>query len=147
MCMSDLRLPSVLLLLGMAAGLARGQGSGVDLGAIDRTGNPCADFYQYACGGWLKNNAIPADQSSWGRFDELFLRNQQTLRAILEDSARSQERSAIDQKIGGFYQSCMDEPGIERRGGVPLKTELERIAGLTSSADLAGEVARLHERQ
>jgi putative endopeptidase len=151
--MGDLKLPPVLLLLGMVASLAQGQGSragstsGLDLGAIDRKANPCADFYQYACGGWLQSNPIPADQSSWGRFDELFLRNQQTLRAILEDSARTQERSAIDQKIGGFYQSCMDEPGVERRGGAPLQPELERIARLKDPADLSEEVARLHERQ
>jgi endothelin-converting enzyme/putative endopeptidase len=137
-----------VLLLGLLPGLpVFGQTSGLDLGAIDRSINPCADFYQYACGGWQKNNPIPADESSWGRFDELFQRNQEILRGILEDSASHQERTAIDQKIGGFYQSCMDESLVEQRGVSPLKAELERISSVANRADLVDEVARLHARQ
>jgi len=137
-----------VLLLGLLPGLTVfGQTSGLDLGAIDRSINPCADFYQYACGGWLKNNPIPADESSWGRFDELFQRNQEILRGILEDSASHQERTAIDQKIGGFYQSCMNESLVEQRGVSPLKAELERISSVANRADLVDEVARMHARQ
>lgn len=137
-----------VLLLGLLPGLpVFGQTSGLDLGAIDRSINPCADFYQYACGGWLKNNPIPADESSWGRFDELFQRNQEILRGILEDSASHQERTAIDQKIGGFYQSCMNENLVEQRGVSPLKAELDRISSVANRADLVDEVARLHARQ
>jgi putative endopeptidase len=145
--MAVLKFVPVLLLGILPTAPVFGQASGLDLGAIDRSANPCADFYQYACGGWLKNNPIPADESSWGRFDELFQRNQEILRGILEDSAGHQERSANDQKIGGFYQSCMNESLVEERGVSPLKTELERISSVANRADLVDEVARLHARQ
>ncbi len=121
--------------------------SGLDLNAIDKSADPCQDFYQYACGSWMKNNPVPSDESRWSRFNELNQRNQIELRDILEDSARNQSRSEIDQKIGGFYQSCMDEPEIERRGAKPLDSELERIAHITNKRDLVDEVARLHDRQ
>ena len=93
--------------------------SGLDLKAIDKSVNPCNDFYQYACGSWIKANPIPPDESSWGRFKELFERNQVILRNILEDSEQHQSRSSIDQKIGGFYQSCMAEDVIQQRGTTP----------------------------
>lgn len=121
--------------------------SGLDLTAIDRSANPCQNFYQYACGAWIKSHPIPPDESSWGRFDELFQRNQEILRGILEDSARHQDRSPLDQKIGGFYQSCMNEPRIEQRGTAPLEAELQRISRIRNQNDLLDEVARLHERQ
>ncbi len=136
------------LLLGILPALPIfGQASGIELNAIDRTASPCADFYQYACGGWLKSHPIPADESTWGRFDELFQKNQEILRGILEDSASHQQQSAIDQKIGGFYQSCMNESLVEQRGAAPLKAELVRISGVADPADLVDEVARLHARQ
>ncbi|MBV9611890.1 MAG: M13 family peptidase, partial [Acidobacteriaceae bacterium] len=128
-------------------GAAFAQTSGLELSAIDSTANPCNDFYQYACGNWIKNNPIPADESTWGRFDELFQRNQMLLRGLLEDSAKNQGRSAIDQQIGGFYQSCMDDGAIEKLGTTPLQAELERIAHITNRQELLEEVARLHRRQ
>jgi len=121
--------------------------TGLDLEAIDKGADPCQDFYQYACGNWLKTHPIPADESSWGTFNLLFERNQAALREILEDSAAHPERSPIDQKIGAFYQSCTDEGTIENRGTAPLKPELDRIAALSDKAQLSDEVARLHKQQ
>ena len=145
--MAALKCVPVLLLGVLPALPIFGQASGIELSAIDRAVSPCADFYQYACGGWLNSHPIPADESSWGRFDELFQKNQEILRGILEDSASHQEQSAIDQKIGGFYQSCMNESLVEQRGAEPLKAELDRISGVANPADLVDEVARLHARQ
>src|SRR5579884_1444937 len=90
--------------------------SGLDLKAIDKSVNPCQDFYHYACGGWLKSNPIPAEESRRGRFDELHDRNQATLRGILEKAEAHPSSSVLDQKIGAFYGSCMNEAEIERRG-------------------------------
>jgi putative endopeptidase len=68
---------------------------GVDLKAIDRAADPCQDFYQYACGSWIKQNPIPADEGSWSRFDELNERIQTNLRQILEDSHKGSGANGI----------------------------------------------------
>jgi endothelin-converting enzyme/putative endopeptidase len=120
--------------------------SGVDLKALDRSVDPCQNFYQFACGNWIKNNPVPPQYSRWGRFNELNDRNEEILHQILQDSSEHQSRSAIDAKIGGFYQACMDESEIEKAGDAPIKPGIERIRALGSKLDLAGEVARLHDQ-
>lgn len=155
--MAYVKFPAAALFFALLAGGAIGQTqtdsqkqestSGLDLKAIDKSADPCHNFYEYACGAWIKDNPIPADESSWGRFNELYQRNQEILRGILEDAAKHHDRSPLDQKIGSFYQSCMNEPLIEQRGTAPLQAELERISKIATQADLLGEVARLHERQ
>src|ERR1700685_2312804 len=84
---------------------------------MDMTANPCIDFYQYACGTWMANNPIPADQSSWGTFNVLADRNRSVLRGILDKaSVNAPKRSPREQKIGDFYGSCMDETAIDKLG-------------------------------
>jgi endothelin-converting enzyme/putative endopeptidase len=115
-----------------------------DATAIDKTADPCVDFYQYACGTWLAKNAIPSDRAEWARFDELEERNMVILRDILEKaSARSPKRTVNEQKIGDYYAACMDEADIEKKGIEPIKPELDRIASLAGKDALAEEVARL----
>lgn len=146
----------ILVLAGLAAAQAGGKGNGseepkqipsFDTSALDRTADPCADFYQFSCGGWVKNNPIPPDQAVWGRFSELGEYNRQVLHEILENAAKATKRTANEQKIGDYYASCMDEDGINKKGIAVLKLEFDRINGLTSKADLPALVAHLHLEQ
>jgi endothelin-converting enzyme/putative endopeptidase len=110
----------------------------LDVTAMDRTIDPCVDFFKYACGGWIKNNPIPPDQSSWDLYSKMEDENKDKLRGILETAAAPDPgRNAVSQKIGDYYASCMDEKAIEDKGVDPLKPELHRIAKLTSKAELA----------
>src|SRR6185503_19704429 len=120
------------------------QRAGFDMKAIDKSVDPCDNFYQFACGSWLKNNPIPADQSRWGRFTELQERNERNMRDILETSAAKTTRTPVEQKIGDYFASCMDEKGVESRGVAPLKPVLDRIAALSGTEELTGELIRLH---
>lgn len=123
-----------------------GQMSGFDINALDRKVDPCTDFYQFACGAWMAKNPIPPDQASWGRFNELYERNQMILRRILEKySSNDPKRTAVEQKIGDYYSACMDESKINAEGLRPLQPELQRIAALNSKSELAPEIAHLHQ--
>jgi endothelin-converting enzyme/putative endopeptidase len=134
----------VLGVLAPAAALAQYTGFGV--ANMDKAVNPCTDFYQYACGTWMKNNAIPADQSRWGRFDELQERNQVILRDILETaSGKKSGRSAVEQKIGDYYSSCMDEKAIEAKGIEPLEPMLKRIAAVKDKKELPALIIELEK--
>lgn len=109
---------------------------------MDKTVDPCVDFYAYSCGGWIKNNPIPPDQASWSTYGKLEDENRVQLRTILEESAKNNtNRSPVIQKIGDYYASCMDEPAIEKLGAQPLQPELHRIAALKSTKDFAEYIA------
>ena len=118
---------------------------GLDVTAMDRSVDPCVDFYAYACGGWQKKNPIPADQSSWSLTAKLQEENRQVLRLILEKGAAPDpHRGPIQQKIGDFYASCMDEKAVDATGAGALKDDLDRIAAVRTKGDLADYLARAH---
>jgi putative endopeptidase len=118
---------------------------GLDLEAMDRGADPCVDFYQYTCGGWMKAHPIPADQASWDVYRKLAQDNQRYLWGILKGLAEKTEgRSAVQQKIGDYFAACMDEAAIEARGIEPLKPYLDRIAAMKAKRDLPATLARLH---
>jgi putative endopeptidase len=115
-----------------------------DLDALDRSVPPCGDFYQYACGGWLKTHPIPNDQSRWGRFNELAERNKAVLHGILEKAAAGSKSDPVDQRLGDFYSACMDEDAAEKKGAEPLKADLAAIDAVASTSDLPALLARFH---
>lgn len=119
-------------------------GPGFSLDNIDKSVDPCVDFYQYSCGNWMKNSEIPADRPSWQSFSELDESNLGIERSILEKAAAGgSSRNAIDQKIGDLYGSCMDEKAVNEKGIAPLKPELDRVAAVKDKGALIDEIAHV----
>jgi putative endopeptidase len=116
----------------------------LDVTSMDRTADPCVDFFQYSCGGWIKNNPIPPDQSSWDTYSKMQDENVSRLHGILETAAQPDpKRSVSEQKIGDYYASCMDENAIDAKGIEPLTPAMERIAKIDSKAQLADAAASM----
>ncbi len=116
-----------------------------DTSLVDKSIDPCDNFYRYSCNGWFKRNPLPPDQTSYGRFTELFELNRLHLKQILEQaSVPSPSRTPNEQKIGDEYASCMDTATINKLGVAPLQPELDRIAALKSTADLPPLLGHLH---
>jgi endothelin-converting enzyme/putative endopeptidase len=116
-----------------------------DASLVDKTVDPCENFYRYSCNGWFKRNPLPADQTAYGRFTELAELNRLHLRQILGQAAiPSATRTANEQKIGDEYASCMDTAAVDKLGIAPLKPELDRIAALGTAAELPALLAHLH---
>ncbi len=116
----------------------------LDLTAMDTGAKACTDFYQYACGGWIKNNPIPPDQASWSVYGKLFDDNQRFLRGILEDLAQRPQLDAAQQQLGDYYAACMDQDAVDRAGLAPLRESMDRIAALQSKEGLPALLAELH---
>src|SRR6185369_11939827 len=99
--------------------------------SMDKTADPCEDFYQYSCGGWMKANPLPADKSRYSRFGELLDHNQLVLKDILEKaSTGGAKRTATDQKIGDYFASCMDEKALNAEGLKPVEADLKAVDAL-----------------
>jgi len=110
---------------------------------MDKTANPCEDFYQYVCGGWMKNNPLPPDQAAWDVYAKLTQDNERLLWGILDDAATAGNRSAAQQRIGDYFSACMNTAAVDSAGSAPLKAELDRIAAL-NSAGLPQFMAHAH---
>ena len=116
----------------------------LDVTAMDRSVDPCVDFYTYSCGGWQKKNPIPPDQVSWSVYGKLYQDNLAYLRGILEQASAAKDRDAVTQKIGDYYAACMDETAVEKLGAKPLQPELGQIQALKSAREIAPLVAGMH---
>ena len=93
---------------------------------LDRSADPCVDFYRFACGSWNRLNPIPADQPRWDVYGKLQTENLRYLWAILEDASKTgATRTPAQQKIGDFFFACMDQAAVEQAGAAPLKPRLD----------------------
>jgi putative endopeptidase len=117
----------------------------LDMSSMDRSVDPCTDFYHYACGAWIKKNPIPPDQARWDVYSKLTEENERFLWGILEEASKpTPGRSLVETEIGDYFAACMDLPAIEKAGIAPLKQELGAIAALHSLRDLPAYLGRQH---
>ena len=116
----------------------------LDVSNLDRSVDPCVDFYKFSCGGWEKKNPIPADQSGWSVYAKLGNENQQFLWGILEEDAKAKNRTAVQQKVGDYFAACMNTGAIDALGVKPVQPELARIGALKTKAEVVAAIGRLH---
>jgi putative endopeptidase len=129
-----------------ASGRADGSGWGFSEANLDRSCKPCDDFNQFAMGGWMKNNPIPAEYPNWGSFTMLADRNQASMRVILEEAAKANAASGSNQqKIGDFYSSCMDTAAVDAAGVKPLLADFTAIDQVKDAKELQPLIARLQQ--
>jgi putative endopeptidase len=135
-----------LIGLGIAtAALTAQSGKAIDPANMNNAANPCDNFYQYANGGWIKTNPVPADKSRWGAFEQLADHNRDVLKSILVDiSARKDwPKGSVEQKVADFYASGMDQAAIEKAGTTPLKSWFAAVDTVKGAEDLAVVLGQL----
>jgi putative endopeptidase len=118
---------------------------GLEASSLDRTADPCVDFYQFACGGWLADHPIPADRPGWGRFAEVDEKTTAALRALLDEAAKGIGADAGTKKLGDYYASCMDEAAIDRSGSASLRPYLDKITKIKDAKSWLAAVIELHK--
>jgi len=113
---------------------------GLEAASLDRTVDPCIDFYAFACGGWLQATQIPADRARWARFTEIEEKNTLALRQLLDEAA-----TTPGDKLGDYYGACMDDAGREKRGTAAIAPVLAKIAAVKDAKSWLAAVEALHE--
>jgi putative endopeptidase len=137
-------LAALLIFSGHLQGSASDSSWGFSVGNLDTTCKPCDNFYQFAMGGWMKENPIPAEYPIWGTFTQLRDNNLTAMRTILEAAATSNAAPGSNQqRIGDFYTSCMDTGAIEAAGLKPIATELAAINAINDRKSLEAAIVLL----
>ena len=151
-----MRFLTLILVVGMSAGLSaqntRNYSSEplpklerFSVEQADKSLDPCTDFFRYSCSKWNRANPIPADQPAWGTFNALGIWNVAAVHDTLEQAAGSSQRTPVEQKVGDYYASCMDEAAIGKAGIKPLQPVLERIERIKNKSELPQVLAAIHQ--
>jgi len=137
---------SLLLVVAFSVTAIFGQSAHFDTAGMDTKTAACTDFYQYANGGWLAANPIPAAYSAWGVANILNEKTRDTLHEILEAAAKNTaaRKGSNEQKVGDYYASCMDETKIEAEGLKPIQAELDLINKIADQKSLQAAIAHMH---
>jgi predicted metalloendopeptidase len=117
--------------------------TGIEVGWMDPSADPCQDFFAYACGGFVKSTVIPPDRATWGTTESIQKTNEEFLRDVLEKAARA-PAGPLERKIGDYYAACIDEDAVDRAGVAPIKPLFDAVARVKDTASLARAVTELH---
>lgn len=131
-------IPAVLFAsASLTAGAQAQLTSGIDLKNLDNSVRPADDFYQYACGGWMKNNPLPAAYSRFGSFDQLGLDNNKRVNTILSDLLKKEyPQGTTERKLSDFYKLAMDSVRRNKEGVKPVMPLINEIEKAKTVADL-----------
>ena len=145
--MNYLTAAALCLSLGACQSGQKGLGTGIDLTNLDTTALPGADFYQYACGGWMKQHPLPDEHSQYGSFTILAENNVKQIQGLIEDLGRTEQPAgSVAQKIGTLYRVAMDSVKLNADGAAPIQAELQEIASLKDKAGLYALLPSLARR-
>ena len=118
--------------------------AGIDITNIDTTANPGADFYQYACGGWMTKYPLTGEYSRFGSFDKLGEDNRQQLNDLIGDIANGKHANGtIEQKIGDIYNIALDSVKLNADGYLPIVADLQKIAEIKDKSELSSIIPNL----
>ena len=121
--------------------------SGIQLANLDTTAHPGTDFYQYACGGWMKNHPLTDEYSMYGSFTQLAENNNEQIRELIQDLAGgTHQQGSVAQKVGDLYKIVMDSVKLNADGVTPIREELNRIAAVKEKKELYPLMADLYMR-
>ncbi len=134
----------------LTAGCASKKGgileAGIDLANLDTTALPGTDFYQYACGGWMKNHPLTDEYARLGSFDLLAENNRKQIRDLIMELAQSkQEEGSVAQKIGDLYNMAMDSVKLDKDGMEPVKADLQKIGDLKDKKAIYSMIGYLQQ--